>query len=69
MPVSLLSDPDMPLSELISRWPQTIHVFLRYNMLCVGCLIGPFHTLVDACDAYQLDLDAFIDELIAAVGS
>ncbi|MCX8227353.1 MAG: hypothetical protein OTI35_14855, partial [Sulfitobacter sp.] len=49
-------------------WPQTIAVFLRYKMLCIGCMVGPFHTVVDACIAYDLDEPAFRAELRAAAG-
>jgi len=58
---------DMPLADLMNRWPETIPVFLRHKMLCVGCLINPFHTLVDACAEYSLDLDEFISELGEAI--
>ena len=47
-----MDDPDLPLEDLMSRWPETIAVFLRHNMLCVGCLIGPFHTVIEACAEY-----------------
>ena len=61
-----LGDPDMFLSDLMTRWPQTIPVFVRHKMLCVGCLVNPFHTIVDACAEYDLDEDAFLAELIEA---
>lgn len=32
-----LEDPDLPLADLMTRWPQTIPVFIRHRMLCVGC--------------------------------
>lgn len=60
-------DPDLPLSELMTHWPSTVSVFLRHGMLCVGCLIAPFHTITDACDEYHLDEDAFIAELRHAI--
>ncbi|WP_171130326.1 MULTISPECIES: DUF1858 domain-containing protein [unclassified Ruegeria] len=63
-----LNDPDLPLSDLISSWPQTIAVFNRHKMLCVGCLISPFHTIVDACAEYGLEEDTFIAELMEAAG-
>ncbi|MEO1140521.1 MAG: DUF1858 domain-containing protein [Pseudomonadota bacterium] len=62
-----LDDPDLPLSDLMTQWPQTVPVFLRHKMLCVGCLISPFHTIVDACAEYHLDLDAIVAELTQAV--
>jgi hybrid cluster-associated redox disulfide protein len=63
-----LDDPDLSLDILMSVWPQTIAVFLRYKMLCIGCMVGPFHTVIDACIAYDLDELAFRAELRAAAG-
>ncbi len=60
-------DPDLPLADLMRYWPQTIPVFLRHRMLCVGCVVSPFHTIVDASAEYHLDLDMFMAELMAAV--
>ena len=59
-------DPDMPVDEIMRRWPATIRLFLRYRMLCVGCPIGVFHTVTDACDAHGVDRDALEAELLAA---
>lgn len=63
-----LDDPDLPLADLMTRWPETIPVFLRHKMLCVGCLISPFHTIVDACAEYSLDETDFLAELRDAIG-
>ena len=62
-----LNDPDLPLSDMMTHWPQTIAVFTRHKMLCVGCLISPFHTLMDACAEYHINEDDFLAELRAAV--
>ncbi|SHF21581.1 hybrid cluster protein-associated redox disulfide domain-containing protein [Litoreibacter ascidiaceicola] len=67
MPHRKFDDPDLPLQDLMSRWPQTIEVFLRHKMLCVGCMITPFHAVIDACIEYHLDYDTFIDELRAVI--
>jgi hybrid cluster-associated redox disulfide protein len=60
-------DPDMPVDEIMRRWPATIRVFMRHRMLCIGCPIGVFHTVTDACIAHRLDQDGFEAELIAAM--
>ena len=60
-------DPDLPLDKLMAIWPQTITVFMRHKMLCVGCLANPFHTVVDACLEYGLDELAFRAELHQSV--
>ncbi|MCX7566151.1 DUF1858 domain-containing protein [Sulfitobacter sp. F26169L] len=62
-----LDDPDLPLSELLAEWPETIVVFMRHRMLCVGCLINPFHSVLDACTEYGLNIDSFYEELREAV--
>lgn len=67
MPLKRLYNPDLSLDDLIKTWPETIPVFLRHKMLCVGCLIGPFHTVTDACLAYGLNVDAFYAELAATL--
>ncbi|AXQ93076.1 DUF1858 domain-containing protein [Cereibacter azotoformans] len=54
-----LDDPDLPLSRLFDRWPATAAVFLTRRMLCPGCPIAPFHTVVEACAEYGLDEDEF----------
>ena len=59
----------MSVDEIMCRWPATIHVFMRRQMVCVGCPIGPFHTLKDACQEYQLDEDSFLLELTAAISA
>ncbi len=60
--------PDQTVDEIMRRWPATIRVFMRRQMLCVGCPIGPFHTLEEACAEHGLAEDAFCRELEAAIG-
>lgn len=67
MPKVKLDDPDLPLLNLINEWPQTIPVFLLHKMLCVGCMVSRFHTVMDVCAAYGLDADEFYSELAAAL--
>ncbi len=63
-----LDDPDLPLDTLMKVWPETIAVFLRHKMLCVGCVMNSFRTVIDTCDEYGLDEEAFRAELMLAVG-
>ena len=64
-----LNDPELTLNDLMARWPQTIPVFIRHKMLCVGCMVSPFHTVQDACAQYTLDRVIFYAELTAAVSA
>lgn len=62
-------DREMTVDEIMRRWPATIRVFIRNGMLCIGCPIGVFHTVKDACDAHRLDEETFSRELLAAMAS
>ena len=63
MPKTNIDDPDLPLSRLFERWPAAAAVFLSRGMLCFGCPIAPFHTVVDACLEYRLDEEEFRAQL------
>ncbi|UIJ72074.1 DUF1858 domain-containing protein [Aurantimonas sp. HBX-1] len=60
-------DPNMPVSEIMRIWPATIGVMIRNGMLCIGCPIGMFHTVADACAAHVVDEARFSAELLAAM--
>ncbi len=62
-----LDDPDLTLDTLMTLWPETIAVFIRYNMVCIGCMVNPFHTVIDACLEYNLDERRFRADLHEAV--
>lgn len=62
-----IDDPDLPLNALFDGWPKTAEVFLSHGMLCFGCPIAPFHTVVDACLDYALEEAGFRNELRVAV--
>lgn len=59
--------PDMPIDEVMRRWPATIHVLVRRRMLCVGCPIGPFHTISEACREHAVPESEFLMELEAVL--
>ena len=60
-------NPDLSLDDLMRGWPAAVPVFIRHGMLCVGCPIGPFHTVVEACEEYGLDEETFRAEIEAAI--
>ena len=56
------------VDEVMSRRPETIRIFLAFKMRCVGCPIGSFHTVDDACREHGVDRDAFLKALCACRG-
>jgi hybrid cluster-associated redox disulfide protein len=62
-----ICDPDLPISDVMTTWPETTPVFLRHRMLCVGCPIAPFHTVIDACAEHMVNEQQFRAELQDAI--
>lgn len=56
-----------PVDDIMRHWPATIRVFLLHGMRCVGCPIGCFHTVDDACREHEVDRDVFLADLRCAV--
>lgn len=62
-----MDDPDLSLGLLFCHWPAAVEVFLSRRMVCFGCPISPFHTVIDACAEYGLDEAVFRTEMRAAI--
>jgi hybrid cluster-associated redox disulfide protein len=60
---------ELTVEHILALWPQTLPVFIRFHMLCIGCPVTPFHTLREACLAHEMGLEPFESALRAAVSS
>lgn len=49
---------DLSVKEIMDRWPGTASAFISRRMHCVGCPIGPFHTIAEAAAEHRLDAEA-----------
>ncbi|MXU66557.1 DUF1858 domain-containing protein [Oceanomicrobium pacificus] len=58
-----LPDPDLSLDDLIRDRPEVVPVLLRFELLCVGCLVAPFHTLADACAEHDVEEEVLMAAL------
>jgi hybrid cluster-associated redox disulfide protein len=59
---------DITLEQMMTEWPETVAVLMRYRMLCVGCPVSGFHTPVDAVREHEADMERFEKSLIDAIG-
>lgn len=50
---------DETVDSVMRRWPATIRVFLDFGARCVGCPIGRFHTVEEACAVHAIDAQTF----------
>ena len=57
----------MIVADVLKHWPQTISVFQKYKMGCVGCVMAPFETLAEVAVIYHLSLLDFLEDLRIAI--
>jgi len=55
------------VADILYQWPQTIPIFLKYKMKCVGCSMSAFEILADALRIHGIPTDQFLDDLNGAV--
>jgi len=58
---------DMNIKEVIDKYPETVSVFAKYNMGCIGCIAASFESLKDIAAVHGTDVKAFVKDLNAAV--
>lgn len=58
---------DMPIGEIVQRYPETIRVFLGFGLMCIGCAAARFENLEQGAKAHGIDVDALQKALNEAV--
>jgi hybrid cluster-associated redox disulfide protein len=58
---------EMPIGEVVQKYPQTVEVFLRHGLMCFGCAIARFENVAQGAAAHGIHVDALIRDLNAAV--
>ena len=58
---------EMNISEVVEQYPQTVQVFLRHGLMCVGCAIARFESVEQGAMAHGINVEALIKDLNAAV--
>ncbi len=57
------------VQEVVERHPQTIAIFVRHRLQCVGCLIAPYHTIADSAREYALPLELLLNDFNRAIAA
>lgn len=54
---------DMKLGEVISKHPETIEIFMKHGLHCVGCFVSSYESIEDGALAHSIDLKKLLNEL------
>ena len=60
---------DCLVQDVVEHHPQTILIFARHGLQCVGCYISPFHTIADSAREYTMALEPLLQELNQTVST
>jgi hybrid cluster-associated redox disulfide protein len=58
---------EMPIGEVVQKYPQTIEVFLKHGLMCFGCAIARFENVEQGAMAHGINVDTLIKDLNSAV--
>ncbi|MCR4442405.1 MAG: DUF1858 domain-containing protein [Peptococcaceae bacterium] len=58
---------EMSISEIVQKYPQSIDVFIKHGMGCLGCAAARFENLGQGAMAHGIDVDKLIADLNEAV--
>ena len=60
---------DCRVQDVVEHHPQTILIFARHGLQCVGCYISPFHTIADSAREYTMALEPLLQDLNQAIAA
>jgi hybrid cluster-associated redox disulfide protein len=54
---------DMSIIEVVQKHPETVHVFMRHGLGCIGCALARFENIRQGAEAHGIDVDALVKDL------
>lgn len=58
---------DMSITEVVSKYPDSVPVFMEHGMGCLGCAAARFESIEQGARAHGIDVDGLIDALNKAL--
>ncbi len=60
---------EMNIVEIVQNYPETLPVFAKHGLGCIGCAAARFENLEAGAKVHGLDVDNFVEELNEAVNA
>jgi len=60
---------DMTVDEVVQRFPETVQVFSRHGVACVGCSAAQEDSIAQSAAVHGLDPQQLVAELNAVIGA
>jgi len=59
----MIIDKNASIEEIVKTYPETIEVFERYGLGCVGCRAALFENIQQGADVHGIEINGLIDSL------
>jgi hybrid cluster-associated redox disulfide protein len=54
---------EMGIGAIAQKYPETMEVFAKHGLHCIGCAAAHFENLEQGCEAHGIDADKLVDDL------
>lgn len=58
---------DMPIGTVVKTHPETVPVFFKHGLHCIGCHVAAYESIADGAQVHGIDVDALMNDLNDAV--
>jgi hybrid cluster-associated redox disulfide protein len=60
---------DIKIEEVVKQYPETMMVFMKHGLHCVGCHVSAFESIEDGAMSHGINVDALVDDLNKVISS
>jgi hybrid cluster-associated redox disulfide protein len=57
------------IEEVVNNYPETMMVFMRHGLHCVGCHVSAFESIEEGAMAHGINVDALVADLNKVISS
>jgi hybrid cluster-associated redox disulfide protein len=57
------------IEDAVAKYPETVMVFMKHGLHCVGCHVSAFETIEEGAMAHGINVDALVEDLNKVVES
>ena len=59
---------EMGIMDIVQNYPETVEVFQKFGMGCIGCAAAHFENLEAGAKVHGIDIDAMVDAMNELIG-
>lgn len=59
---------EMSIMDIVQNHPETIEVFQKFGMGCIGCAAAHFENLEAGAKVHGIDIDAMVNAMNEIIG-